>query len=153
MDSRVHPERIFGLEIGDVEVIRNAGGRVTPDVLRSLLVCQDLLGCDTIMVVHHTDCGGQVSPALQTRGVEGTSHHEHVVATHGQSQAAARRREELMSKLNSHMARGKSFTTRLAGKLTWLASYLVPKPLRVMVSITRGRRRGAATWCSRHQHG
>ena len=43
MDSRVHPEKFFGLRIGDAEVIRNAGGRVTADVLRSWLVCQELL--------------------------------------------------------------------------------------------------------------
>jgi carbonic anhydrase len=50
-------------------MIRNAGGRVTPDVLRSLAVCQDLLGCNTILVIHHTDCGGQAS--LCFRWLEG----------------------------------------------------------------------------------
>ena len=41
------------------QIIRNGGGRVTTDVLRSLLVTQDILHCNTIMVIHHTDCGAQ----------------------------------------------------------------------------------------------
>lgn len=62
MDSRVHPERMFNLDIGDAEIIRNAGGRVTADVIRSLLVAQELLGCDTVIVMHHT--GEQLSSAV-----------------------------------------------------------------------------------------
>jgi len=59
MDSRIFVEKLMGFELGDAEIIRNAGGRVTEDVIRSLMVCQDLLKCDTVLVVHHTDCGGQ----------------------------------------------------------------------------------------------
>ena len=57
MDARLDPARAFGLEEGDVHVIRNAGGVVTEDVLRSLVISQRLLGTEEIIVVHHTGCG------------------------------------------------------------------------------------------------
>lgn len=53
------PEAFLGLELGDAEIIRNGGGRVNPDVIRSMIICQDMLDCDTVLVIHHTDCGGQ----------------------------------------------------------------------------------------------
>jgi carbonic anhydrase len=56
MDARIVPARIFGLEEGDVHVIRNAGGR-TAEALRSLVISQRLLGTEAVMVVQHTDCG------------------------------------------------------------------------------------------------
>lgn len=76
MDARVVPHRLFGLEPGDVHVVRNAGGRVTPDVLRSLLVSTRLLGVDQVIVVHHTDCGGAASDSslahdLRDAGADG----------------------------------------------------------------------------------
>lgn len=46
---------LLGLRLGDTHVIRNAGGRVTEDALRSLVISQRLLGTDTILVIHHTD--------------------------------------------------------------------------------------------------
>jgi carbonic anhydrase len=49
--------RIFGLEPGDAHVLRNAGGLVTDDVLRSLVISQRLLGTREVMLVHHTKCG------------------------------------------------------------------------------------------------
>ncbi|KAK9805093.1 hypothetical protein WJX73_004862 [Symbiochloris irregularis] len=58
MDSRIIPEQIFELRVGDAEIIRNAGGRVTEDVVRSLTVAQEILKTRTIFVIHHTDCGG-----------------------------------------------------------------------------------------------
>lgn len=61
MDGRVMPASIFGLDLGDAEYIRNAGGRVTDDVIRSLVVAQELLNCKTILLVHHTDCGAQAA--------------------------------------------------------------------------------------------
>lgn len=61
MDSRVHPERMFDLKIGDAEVLRNAGGRVTLDMIRSLVVSQEILKTTDIFVIHHTDCGGQAA--------------------------------------------------------------------------------------------
>ena len=57
MDARLHPEKFLGLEIGDAHVIRNAGGRVSPDAIRSLVISQRLLGTTEVVVIHHTDCG------------------------------------------------------------------------------------------------
>lgn len=57
MDARILPSDIFGLEIGDIHVIRNAGGVVTDDVLRSLSISQTLLGTNEIIVMHHVRCG------------------------------------------------------------------------------------------------
>jgi carbonic anhydrase len=57
MDARVDVHRMLGLEEGDAHVIRNAGGAVTDDVIRSLLISQRLLGTREVMVVHHTGCG------------------------------------------------------------------------------------------------
>jgi carbonic anhydrase len=57
MDARILPLEVFGLEPGDAHIVRNAGGRVSDDVLRSLLVSTHLLGVREIAVVHHTECG------------------------------------------------------------------------------------------------
>jgi carbonic anhydrase len=57
MDARLHVSRVLGLEPGDAHVIRNAGGVVTDDTIRSLAVSQRLLGTEEIVVVRHTDCG------------------------------------------------------------------------------------------------
>ena len=57
MDARLDPLSFLGLDLGDAHVIRNAGGRVTEDALRSLAISERLLGTDTIVIVHHTDCG------------------------------------------------------------------------------------------------
>lgn len=57
MDARLHPEKILGFDIGDAHVIRNAGGRVSEDAIRSLVISQRLLGTTEIVVIHHTDCG------------------------------------------------------------------------------------------------
>jgi carbonic anhydrase len=57
MDARLHPGRILGLQEGDAHVIRNAGGVVTDDVIRSLAISQRLLGTREIVLIHHTDCG------------------------------------------------------------------------------------------------
>jgi len=57
MDARLHPEKFLGLEIGDVHVIRNAGGRASDDAIRSLVISSHLVGTREFGVVHHTDCG------------------------------------------------------------------------------------------------
>jgi carbonic anhydrase len=57
MDARFDPARALGLEEGDAHVIRNAGGVVTEDVIRSLVISQRLLGTEEIVAIHHTDCG------------------------------------------------------------------------------------------------
>src|SRR5512146_3318140 len=57
MDARLNPYGILGLEEGDAHVIRNAGGVVTDDEIRSLSISQRLLGTEEIILIHHTDCG------------------------------------------------------------------------------------------------
>ena len=57
MDARLNVYALLGLEPGEAHVIRNAGGVVTEDVIRSLAISQHLLGTKEIVLVHHTDCG------------------------------------------------------------------------------------------------
>ncbi len=57
MDARLETGALLGLVEGDAHVIRNAGGVVTDDVIRSLTISQRLLGTREIMLIHHTDCG------------------------------------------------------------------------------------------------
>ena len=57
MDARLNPYALLGLSEGDAHVIRNAGGVVTDDEIRSLAISQRLLGTEEIMLIHHTDCG------------------------------------------------------------------------------------------------
>ena len=57
MDSRLDVHGALGLAIGDAHVIRNGGGVVTDDVIRSLVISQRLLGTREIVLIHHTDCG------------------------------------------------------------------------------------------------
>ena len=56
MDSRIEPLAMLGLEPGDAKILRNAGARVTDDVLRTLVLASYLLGVDRTMVVAHTEC-------------------------------------------------------------------------------------------------
>src|SRR3954471_16349634 len=56
MDSRLEPLAMLGLEPGDAKILRNAGARVTDDVLRAFVVATYLLGVDRAMVIAHTDC-------------------------------------------------------------------------------------------------
>jgi carbonic anhydrase len=57
MDARLNPYGLLGLTEGDAHIIRNAGGVVTEDVIRSLTISQRLLGTSEIVLIHHTDCG------------------------------------------------------------------------------------------------
>jgi len=57
MDARLDPARALGLDEGDAHVIRNAGGVVTDDAIRSLAISQRLLGTTEIILIHHADCG------------------------------------------------------------------------------------------------
>jgi carbonic anhydrase len=57
MDARLDPAKFLGLEEGDAHVIRNAGGIVTDDALRSLVISHHLLGTEEVVVIGHTDCG------------------------------------------------------------------------------------------------
>jgi carbonic anhydrase len=57
MDARLDPAKVLGLQEGDAHVIRNAGGVVTDEEIRSLAISQHLLGTEEIVLIHHTDCG------------------------------------------------------------------------------------------------
>ena len=57
MDARLNPYGLLGLQEGDAHLIRNAGGVITDDEIRSLAISQRLLGTEEIMLIHHTDCG------------------------------------------------------------------------------------------------
>ena len=59
MDSRVDVFAALGLAFGDAHILRNAGGVITDDVIRSLAISQRVLGTRHVMLVHHTDCGMQ----------------------------------------------------------------------------------------------
>ena len=56
MDSRIDPLRIVGMKAGDAKILRNAGARVTDDVLRTLILAAYLLGVNRVLVMPHTDC-------------------------------------------------------------------------------------------------
>jgi carbonic anhydrase len=79
MDARIDNFDAFGLEVGDAHILRNAGGRVTDDVIRSLLLSSDVLGTRYVAVIHHTQCGllgtsnDQIHQAIRDdRSVEAT---------------------------------------------------------------------------------
>jgi carbonic anhydrase len=57
MDARLNPYGLLGLSEGEAHVIRNAGGVVSDDAIRSLAISQNLLGTEEIILIHHTDCG------------------------------------------------------------------------------------------------
>lgn len=56
MDARINPYALLGLQEGDAHLIRNAGGLITDDEVRSLAISQSLLGTEEIVLIHHTDC-------------------------------------------------------------------------------------------------
>ena len=74
MDARIDTTRAFGLDEGQSYIIRNAGGRIA-DAIRSLVICQELLGVEEVAIIHHTDCGmltvtdASLREQLTTRGV------------------------------------------------------------------------------------
>ena len=67
MDARIDVFAALGLHLGDAHVLRNAGGRVTEDVLRSLAVSTNLLGVDTVILMQHTGCGLSGATSEQLR--------------------------------------------------------------------------------------
>ena len=76
MDSRINPLGMLGLLPGDAKILRNAGARVTDDVLRTLVLAVHLLGVNRVMVVAHTDCrmtkvtDEQVHAEMRARGLD-----------------------------------------------------------------------------------
>jgi carbonic anhydrase len=71
MDARIDVFAVLGLELGDAHVIRNAGGRLTDDVLRSLALSSGVLGVDTVVVMQHTKCGLQGTSDAELRARTG----------------------------------------------------------------------------------
>jgi len=57
MDARLEPLKFLGLELGDVNIIRNAGGRASDDAIRSLVISNTQLGTNEVLVIHHSECG------------------------------------------------------------------------------------------------
>lgn len=57
MDARIHPEVALGINLGDAHVIRNAGGRVSDDAIRSIVISEQFLNTREVIVIQHTDCG------------------------------------------------------------------------------------------------
>ncbi len=72
MDTRIDPLAVLGLELGDANVLRNAGGLVTDDVLRSLAVSHAVLGTQEAVVLGHTECGLQGASNDELRARLGT---------------------------------------------------------------------------------
>ncbi|MGE3855741.1 MAG: beta-class carbonic anhydrase [Dehalococcoidia bacterium] len=72
MDSRYTAQGVLGLSLGDAHVIRNAGGRVTEDAVRSLSLSAALLGTRACVIIHHSDCGlfGRSDEELRQRVAE-----------------------------------------------------------------------------------
>ncbi|MEV0583742.1 carbonic anhydrase [Nonomuraea sp. NPDC050310] len=85
MDSRIDPLGLLGLKPGDAKILRNAGARVTDDVLRTLVLAVYLLGVERVLVMPHTDCGmskvtdEDVHALTQARGVDTRSLEFHTV--------------------------------------------------------------------------
>ena len=87
MDARLDPAKFAGLSEGDAHVIRNAGGRVSDDAIRSLVISYKLLGTHEWFVIHHTDCGmetfdnetmaGLLESSLETATVDADGWHDH----------------------------------------------------------------------------
>ncbi|MFI6455182.1 beta-class carbonic anhydrase [Streptosporangium amethystogenes] len=85
MDSRIDPLGVFGLKPGDAKILRNAGARVTDDVLRTLVLAVNLLAVERVLVMPHTDCGmtkvtdDEVHAIAARRGVDTRSLEFHTV--------------------------------------------------------------------------
>ena len=74
MDCRIDPLAIFGVNVGDIHVMRNAGARVTPDTIRSLIKSVNQLEVDRIAIMHHNDCGAAKIdlPGLRAKVLDAT---------------------------------------------------------------------------------
>lgn len=85
MDARLDVARALGFEPGDAHVIRNAGGRVTDDVLRSLAVSVNVLGVDTVAIIQHSGCGMAGVTDEQLRERTGADFEFHTIDDHQRS--------------------------------------------------------------------
>ena len=82
MDTRIDPLAVLGLQLGEAHVIRNAGARVTDDVLRSLALSSHALGVDTVVVMQHTNCGVAGTSDEELRRRTGADIDFHAIADH-----------------------------------------------------------------------
>ena len=82
MDARIDVFAAMGLNLGEAHVLRNAGGRVTDDVLRSLALSSHVLGVNALIVMQHTQCGLEGVTDEQLRAKTGTSLTFHAIANH-----------------------------------------------------------------------
>ena len=73
MDARIDVEDALGLRVGDAHIIRNAGALATPDVVRSLVVSQQLLGTREVVLIAHTRCGLRGADDVRIRGLVQTT--------------------------------------------------------------------------------
>jgi carbonic anhydrase len=113
MDARLDPARVLGLEEGDAHVIRNAGGVITDDEIRSLAISQNLLGTEEIVLIHHTDCGmltftdDQFADQLEEATGERPDWHAHAFDDLDENVRASRRKiEESPFIPKTHSVRG-----------------------------------------------
>ena len=67
MDSRIIPHEVFGLDLGDVKVVRNAGGQLNPEVEKDIVLASHLLDCHTIVIMPHTRCAMASLPLADVR--------------------------------------------------------------------------------------
>jgi carbonic anhydrase len=85
MDARIDPLAVFGLREGDAQILRNAGARVTDDVLRGLALSAHLMGVDTVVVVQHTRCGLVDTTGEDLRGTTGADTDFLVIHDHAET--------------------------------------------------------------------
>jgi carbonic anhydrase len=85
MDSRIDVFAALGLHLGDAHVLRNAGARVTDDLLRSLILSVKTMGTDTVVLMQHTGCGLEGVTAEELRDATGTEIDFLPIADHGDS--------------------------------------------------------------------
>ena len=83
MDARIDPLALFGLREGDAQILRNAGARVTDDVLRGLALSAHVMGVDTVVIVHHTRCGLLDTTEEDLRATTGADAEFLVIHDHG----------------------------------------------------------------------
>ena len=86
MDARLDLHDLLGLDEGDAHVIRNAGGAITEDAIRSLVISQRLLGTREILLIHHTDCG---MLTFTDEALKGTSRRKRAFARRSPSSRSA----------------------------------------------------------------
>lgn len=119
IDSRINPLAVCGMDAGDAKIIRNAGARVTEDVLRTLVLATYLLGVTRVLVMPHTDCRMATS--------DEPSIHAEIFETHGVDTRSVEFRtvSDQLAALNSDVQRIRSFPLLQQGVVVAGAIYEV----------------------------